>query len=158
LPERVRDGRVVVAHPQIPLMPPRRSLEPVLEPLESVPVALDQDSQGAVALPRGVQQFLAGRGVGAWGAAPIPLHAHASRTFTALNRMLCWPPRTSSSPPRGLAPRNHVVRSRGAVVNRKPVKTSGQRDGSRRPPGTASARRSRAAVSGLRSAGLPPRV
>ena len=71
-----------------PLDASRRSLEPVVEPLESVPGALGQDSQGAlVAVARGVQQFLIRLGVGAHGGVHIPLHGNAGRTVTALERV-----------------------------------------------------------------------
>jgi hypothetical protein len=57
--------------------------------LEAVPVALDQDSQGAVVtLAGGVHQLLIRSGVGAHGEVHIPFRGSAGRAFTVLERII----------------------------------------------------------------------
>jgi hypothetical protein len=77
---------------------------------EPVTVALDQDSQGAlVAVAGGVQQFVVASGIDAHERVHIPLHGNAGRTFTALERILSWLPKTFT--PNGAAAAGGIRRS-----------------------------------------------
>jgi hypothetical protein len=62
-----------------------------------------------------------GSSVGAHEEAHVLLHGNTSRTFTALEKILSWPPKISTSLQGALAPRGHVVPYGGAGVSGKPA-------------------------------------
>jgi hypothetical protein len=88
---------------------------------KAVPMAFDQDSQGAlVAITGGVPQFLVATGIGTHDGVPISVHENASRTFTALERILFWPPRTSKILPGSPGIKEPRRSVRGPGLRRRP--------------------------------------
>jgi hypothetical protein len=73
----------------------------------------------------GADQEHGGPSVGAHAEADTLLHGNTSRTFTALERIFCRPPKTPASLPRGLASRNNAARSGGAGANGEGVRILG---------------------------------